>query len=599
MPDALRADGLVLAALPTTLTIRPASSGRVVFQLHDEQDRPVHDYPIDFTILGQALDGGIIDARLSTDRSLTDEDGSAAVQVIIDSLFGGGHSAELFVRASTPGAPAASVYVFVTTDTDSVEIVPMAAPEFVRAVSVDRTQLYFFDDLNCHDVDLASPGSAPIRSRSVKEAPAGGSVVFTGVSGQGAHAVVGLGLDTSNQARVGGCLDLPGALLLANQTISATLLMDRLLPIPTGKYAVSSDITLPPPIPQPVAAIQSAWQEWARCPMDPSRLLLDCAIDALVTNGTNDPNDCVPVTGGEGQLGGILDARRGVVLSSTSATTTTKGATPCRDRVDGSGNVSLDALVDALFSESRIVLHNMNLAGLGAELGAIISAIHVDSTMRIIPDREPNKYLVDHELVAIGFPAATTPLLLKLADFGLPQSTAFGVPATFDAGQLKLPSHGFTLRLGAAAQYAFESTSLARLRNAPSASDLVSTVVTMARFVDRGNVLTGCAALDATVCDQTGNPRGCLAGACRNGLEALARKLTDSFSNLDGTGLDFYLFGSAPAVDLNGDRRADALGIRSSTLAVGTGLWMAEVRARAGSYSVNGFWAATRTGAAR
>jgi hypothetical protein len=82
-------------------------------------------------------------------------------------------------------------------------------------------------------------------------------------------------------------------------------------------------------------------------------------------------------------------------------------------------------------------------------------------------------------------------------------------------------------------------------------------------------------------------------------MEALARKLTDSFSNLDGNGLDFYLYGSAPAVDLNGDRRADALGIRSSTLAVGTGLWMAEVRARSGSYSVNGYWAATRTGAAR
>jgi hypothetical protein len=267
--------------------------------------------------------------------------------------------------------------------------------------------------------------------------------------------------------------------------------------------------------------------------------------------------------------------------------------------VDGNGKVSLDALVDALFNDSRVALHNINLAGLGGEIGAIINSIHVDSTMRVTADREPNKYLVDHELVDIGFPAATTPVVLKVADFGLPQPIAYGVLATFDAGQLKLPSHGFTLRLGAAAQYVFESTSLSGLRNSPSATDLVSTVVAMARFVDKGSVLTGCAALDATVCDQTGNSRGCLAGACRNGLEALARKLTDSFSNLDGNGLDFYLYGSAPVVDLNGDRRADALGVRSSTLAVGTGLWMAEVRGRAGGYSVNGFWSATRTGAAR
>jgi hypothetical protein len=600
MPDALRGDGLVLAALPSTLTIRPESSGSVVFRLQDEQERPVHDYPIDFAILGQAVDGGVVAARLSTDRSLTNDDGAAAVQVIIDALAGGGHSAELFVQASAPGADATSVYVFVTTDTDSVEIVPLAAPEFVRAVSVDRTQLYFFDDSSCSDVDLASAGSPPIRSRSVKEAPAGGSAVFTGVSGQGAHAVVGLGLDSSNMARVGGCLDLPGGLLLENQTISATLLMDRLLPIPTGTYAVSSDLPLATPIPQPVAAIQSAWQEWARCPMDPARLLLDCAIDALVTNGTNDPNDCVPVPGGEGQLGGVLDARRGLVLSSVTATTTIKGATPCRDRVDGDGNVSLDALVDALFSDSRVALHNMNLEGLSSEIGALISSIHIDSTMRITADREPNTYIVDHELIDLAFPAATTPIALKVSSLGLPQPAADGVQASFSLGQLKFtPPHGFTLRLGTAAQYAFESTSLAKLRNAPNASDLVSAVVSMARFIDKGKVLTGCAALDATVCDQTGNPRGCLAGACRNGLDALARKLTDSFSNLDGNDLDLYLSGSAPVVDLNGDRRADALGIRSSTLAVGTGLWAAEVRSRAGSYSVYGSWAATRTGPAR
>ncbi len=601
MPDALRGDGLVLAALPNTLTIRPASSGNVIFRLHDEEERPVRGYPIDFAIAGQAVQGGILAARLSSDRGLTNEDGAAAVQVIIEGLAGGGHSAELFVNASAPGATATSVYVFVTTDTQSVEIVPMAAPEFVRAVPVDRTQLYFFDDSNCSDVDLASAGRGPIRSRSVKEALTGGSVVFTGVSGRGSHAVVALGLDSTGLARVGGCLDLPGELLLENETISATLLMDRLLPVPTGMYLVSSDIALPPPIPQPVAAIQSAWQEWARCPLDPARLLLDCAIDALGSNGASDLDDCVPVVGGEGQLAGTLEARRGLALASTSATATSKDATPCRDKVDDRGNVSLEALVDTLFSDSRVALTNMNLGGLASEVGALLSQIHVESTMRITAGREPNRYVVDHDLVDIGFPGATPPLVLTVVSLGLPQSAAPGIQASFESGpgQLKLPTHGFTLRLGTAARYAFESHSLAKLRYSSSAADLVDAVVSMARFMDKGSLLTGCAAVDAVVCDQTNNPRGCLLGACRNGLDALARRLTDSFSNLDGSGLDFYLYGSAPAIDLNGDRRADTLGIRSSSLAVGPGLWIATMRTRSGSYSVNGFWAATRIGVAQ
>jgi len=545
------------------------------------------------------VDGGAIDARLSTDRGLTDEDGSAVVQVIIDGLSGGGHSAELFVQASCQGADARSVYVLVTTDTHSVEIVPMAAPEFVRAVSVARTQLFFFDDVNCSAVDLAGPTSVQTRSRTVQEAGAGGSATFFGVSGQSAHAVVGLGLDGSNVAQFAGCLDLPGSLLLENQTISVTLLMDRLLPIPTGSYAVSSDITLPPPTPQPVVAIQSAWQEWVRCPMDPARLLLDCTIDSLVTNGTNDPNDCVPVAGGEGQLGGILAGRRGVELASTSATSTTKGATPCRDRVDSNGKVSLEALVDSLFTDSRVALNNMNLGSLSLEIAALVSSIHLNSTMRITPDREPNKYLVDHDLVDVGFPAALSPLTLRVTTLGLPQPGAHGVQATFISGRLSLLPHGFTLHLGTAAQYAFESSSLSRVRNSGSTADLVGAIVSMARLADKGNVLTGCDALDALLCDQTSNPRGCLAGACRNGLDALARKLTDAFSNLDGNGLDFYLNGSAPVVDLNNDRRAEALGIRNSTIAVGAGLWIAEIRSRSASNSVSGSWAASRAPASR
>jgi hypothetical protein len=580
---------------PGSLTIRPTSSGRVEFQLRDEQDQPVPDYPLDFSIAMENVDGGAIHARLSTDRSLTDGKGSAVVQVIIEGLASDNRSAEFFVQAATQGAATASVYVFVTTDTYNVEIVPVAAPDLVRAVNVARTQLFFFDQLDCNAIDLTNPAAGTVRSRTLPDVVAGASCIVPGVSSEGTHAVVGLGLDTGNVARVAGCLDLPGSLLLENQTLSATLLMDHVLPVPTGTYAVSSDIPFPPPIPGPIALIQSTWQEWSRCPMDPARLWLDCTIDALVTNGTNDPNDCVPVEGGEGSLGGLLTARRGATLLSTSATGTTKPATPCRDQVDNSGKASLESTVDGLFGGSRSALTELNLASISAEIGDLLSTIHVTSSMSITPDRQPNLYLVDHTLLDVGFPSAVSPITLTASALGLPEPVAHGVQATLSPGRLVLPRHGFTLRLGTAAQYAFESTSLQKLRHAASATELVNAVAALARFSDKGSWLTGCDALDAAVCDQVGSPRGCLAGACRTGLGALAHKLSDSFSNLNGAGADFYLLGAAPVVDLNNDRHADAIGIRSSTVAVGTGLWAAEVASSLGSFGVSGSWAASGT----
>lgn len=597
MPDALRADGLMLVSIPGSLTIRPTSSGRIEFQLHDEQDQPVPDYPVDFSIVTESHDGGAIQARLSTNRSLTDGKGSTVVQVVVEGMGSDAGFAEFFVQATTQGAPAAaSVYVFVTNDTYNVEVVPIPAPELVRAVSVSRTQLFFFDQLDCSAIDLTNPASAPIRSRTLPDVVAGASCVVSGVSGRGAHAVVGLGLDASNVARVAGCLDLPGSMLLENQTISATLLMDRLLPVPTGTYAVSSDIPLPPPTAAPMARILSAWQEWSRCPMDPARLWLDCTIDSLVTNGTNDPNDCVPVEGGEGVLGGMLTARRGTALPSTGSTGASSAVTPCRSGLDNSGRPSLESTVDALFGSSRTTLVELNLASLSAEIGGLLSSIRLTSAMRITPDRQPNEYLVDHALIDIGFPSAISPITLKTSTLGLAEPTALGVQATLTTGPTaRLDRHGFTLRLGTAARYAFESTSLQKLRHTANATELVDAIAAIAKLSDKGTSLTGCDALDAAVCDQVGYARGCLVGACRAGLGALAHKLSDSFNNLNGPGSDFYLLGSAPVVDLNNDRHADALGARSSSVAVGTGLWAAEIASRLGSFGVSGSWTASGT----
>jgi hypothetical protein len=330
--------------------------------------------------------------------------------------------------------------------------------------------------------------------------------------------------------------------------------------------------------------------------MDPARLWLDCTVDSLVTNGSNDPNDCVPVAGGEGPLGAQLEARRGTALQSTTVTGK-RPPTSCRDKIDSNGKSSLEAIVDALFDSSRSPLDAKNLSGFPDEIATLLSAFHLNSTMGIAADKQPNSYIIDHALVDISFPQSST-LLLKATTLGLAVPSAHGVLASVQYGYLKIPPHWFTLRLGTAARYAFEDSSLQKARGMTDATQLINAVFGLARLSDRGRLLTGCDALDAALCDQVKESRGCLLGACRTGLVALAQKLSGAFDSLDGDGLDFYLTGSAPLADSNGDGRADSLGlVRSSTGLAASGLWVGQILSGAGSCGVSGSWAASSVAA--
>ena len=593
LPDAARASGLRLSSAPSSLVIRPGSSGRVTFLLHDELGLSVPDYPLTFAIRDDGSGDGTANARLSSEQGQTDDNGAAELEIIVGNLASDNRPSAFSVAATCPGSNEFQADILVTTNVYSVEILPMPPAD----VPIVATRLLFFDATTCGDLDLTNLNAAPIRPRTPHTVSANASFVFSGVAASGSHAVVGLGLDSYTSVQVGGCIDIPGASLFESETIRATLFMDRLFPVPQGTFQIASDFTLVPP-PSALARVQSVWRQWAGCPLDPAQLWLDCTLDALATNPASDPLDCVPVPGAEGSLGALLFPRRGAVVAPPGGgTPASTSDTPCRSQTDSTGNgtPSLESIVNGLFSGTSGQLLGAKLGALPSEIATLLDGVRIDSQMTITAGSDLNGYTIKHDLLGLTFPDALTPISFATPTLGLPVSSVFGILATLKSSQLSIPSHSFTLRLGTSARYAFEATSL-KSRGARDSLSLVKAIFGLAQWSDQGAVLSGCSALDAAICDQVKQARGCLVDACQSGLDALGAKLAGAFDNLDGKALDFLLYGVGPVVDLDGDGRVDALGLggRAGSASVSPGLWSATFDTQGGTYGSYGSWTATR-----
>ncbi len=601
-PDAGIPAGLAMDVSPPTLVIRPGSSGRALFSLRDANGAAVPNYPLSFTTVDENGNPAPVDARLSAPQVLTQDDGSAALEIMLGNWAGQSLPVSFAVQATCAGGVTAAVDVMVTTNAYSVEVVPVAAEDLLGtgAANVKTTRFLFYDDTTCGELDLTdlnSLTSGSARPRTPHTVAAYGSWVFSGIAGTGSSAVVGIGLDSNTFPLISGCVDIAGASLSESQTMITTLYMDRLYPIPRGTFDVSSDFVLTP-APAALGPAQSTWAMWSLCGLDPARLWLDCTLDALNTTAA-DPLDCVPIEGSEGTLGASIVARRGTVVApvsgTTIGTTSNDAGTSCRGPLDKSGNRSLESIIDGLFANARTQLQASKLDAFSDEIASLLREIRLDSQLDITDADSINNFLVEHSLVQITFPWAIAPISLKTASLGLPYTSA-QVQATLKAGQLSLSNHAFTLRLGSTTRAAFEATSL-KSRSAEDADSLVKAVFGLAQWKDNTGTLTGCAALDAALCDQLKQARGCLSNACQSGLTALASKLDQAFDGLDGNGFDFKLSsGAAPVVDFGGDGLADALGLGggAGTVSAGSGSWYATFDSRGSDFTVYGSWTASR-----
>jgi hypothetical protein len=565
--------GFRIQALPEAVAIMPNASRQIVFVLLDGQDQPVPERVLQFTIVDPARARG---ATLSLDRGVTNQAGEVTLQVIA------GEATAFILRASGPRAPDAEVVVIVDPATHgTVEVIPefLAAPG--EEIAITSVRLFFVTRASCAEVSREMPENVLFPVRIV--AP-GTPALYPTVSTEDQHAVVGHGLDASGAVRADACVDLPGRAVLTHETVRLLLPLRAIRPSVAGVYRAISLFQIPESSPA-VAAIREAWTELSACPFDPARIWLDCTVDALHDTDADDPLDCQPSAADDRAFDGRLAARRGLPLSDA-------GAARCRGPQDGAGRVALEVELERLFGMPQPPLV-ADLPKITREATDLLRTFRLHSTLEVTHTIGIDRYQIDHRLDALEFTIRGAPVTVSLFDLGLPARLARFVSGRARGADLELASHGFTLRLGTAARTAFERGSLGGRGIPPAVAPFVTAIFSSVSFPVQGRPSHGCYALSDLVCPLIGGAEGCLLNACTMGLSALARKLERAFALLDGEDLDLLLEGSAPIVDRDGDRRADALGwlVPNSSL---PGFWSGELRTPAATLRLPGIWTADR-----
>ncbi len=563
---------LTLRADPE-INVNPSESRDVLFLLVNARGAPVSDGVVQFSIVDDPPFSEAKGATLSHGTGVTDVQGRVLLQILA------GNPTFFKIRASTARAPDVFVVVFVSSGAHAAaEIVPVVAPDSGDSFEgINTVRLIFHDNATC----AKTPFDKVPEFRPARTLPIETSALFSSISTDKPHAVVGLGLDGAGIVQMRGCIDLPGAILLLQEPIRVFLPLLPWRPTPDGRYRAQSYLRLTT-MPRAATQIAEAWGDLSACPSDPARLWLDCTIDALGGTSASDPLDCRPGPDDDRAFGGRLAARRGTAASVGMR---------CRNGQDAAGKPSLDVIVERLFGMPRAPIATA-LDALARDAGRPFMEFRLTSTLRITP-AATGQFSIEHKLESVELTARPDEKIsIDLNTLGLPGQQAKFVNAQLRRNELRISDHGFTLRPGLLARLGFIRTSL-RSRGAPQDVGAFVTALFSTATVTAGPQPTaGCGALDAVVCADLGESSGCLGMACIQGLSTLTRHLEGSFSALDGEDLDFHMQGVVPVVDRDNDKVAEALGGLSGV--VSPGVWIGEVRSRAGNTPVTGFWAADR-----
>ena len=583
---------LVLAPIPETVRVMPGERAILHFALTSQG----------VGVAGQRLTFGIVDdpdagskpqgATLATDNALTDAEGVAQIAV------NAGQVALFRVRASTANQTVETEGVVLVTpgDVGDVQIAPFFLPGTPAAAGVTVIDVAFFDSTRCASIPFSR---LPNPGRAIRSVPASDGIAqFDTVAIALNHAVVGRARDGRGVVQAQGCIDLPGTTLVAGDLVRVALPLAEASPSPVGAFDVTSQFSFANP-PAASAAIAAPWLDLQDCPLDPAQLWLDCTIDALSGSSAEDPGDCQPVDGAEGELGAALAARRGTPLTAAGGQ-----ASACRGSQDALGAASHDALLAGSFGAPK-PSGLVSLHAIAQDAGSVLSSLTIKSRLVVAATPSPDVFEATHTftsvVLSIGRTASTEVVLAPLA---LPALVAPYIHATTVSRALLLDQHRVTLRLGAVARIAFGRLALAtrglpasspaalnallRLAAVPLPPDLAQATQTV--------TANGCEALDRLLCTDLGRAVGCLLKACNDGVAALAARLDAGFDAASGDGLDLVIqSGRAPLIDLHRSGVADRLG-DVSTFPPAPASWSATLRTPAGNEQLTAQWEALRAG---
>ncbi|HVZ71024.1 MAG TPA: hypothetical protein VHJ20_01505 [Polyangia bacterium] len=553
-----------LQAMPETVWVQPGQAGSVAFLVLGPTNAPLPGAPVSFSIEDDPATAGTEAQGATLAATTTSADASGVATAHLTA----GLPTVFRVRATTADAVAEVVVIVAAGLVSSVDVAPFfAAP--ARAAAVATTiQILFFDNGSCGAISARHP---PQPARTMRSLPAASAVSrFQYVSTAVGNAIVGRAIDARGAVVALGCVDLPGPTLVAGVNVEVALPLDDAGPDPTGTFSATTSLAVTPAIPA-ADAIAAAWRDLTDCPLDPAQRWLDVTSDAL---------------GSTSDVGAALAALRGAFITGPDGS-----ATACRGPRTASDEVSADAVALGLFG-TPTPQPILSLEAAADDAAHLFDALQVRSTLVVRAGATEGALDVTHTLDTVVFQRGDRTSEVALEPLGLPELVTTMNATVREPGTLVLPERGFTLRLGTAARNGFGALALVPRGLPGDAPNVVAALAGLAQ--DETGATHGCDALDGALCPRLGKAAGCLAAACDQGLDALAKRLDASFTTADGDGYDLYLAGAAPLLDTHGNGLADRLG--DLQLAGQAGAWTVELRPRSGQRALSASWEAIRVG---
>jgi hypothetical protein len=349
------------------------------------------------------------------------------------------------------------------------------------------------------------------------------------------YALLGRAEDASGHLLAQGCIDIPAALIPAGSSVNVPLPLTAVVPSAIGAYQLDSKLTIAP------AAAGAATQPWhalAACPYGLAQALLDATAELLSPS-----------------LQSAVDTARGAPTGSPA----------CRPSQNTAGTQSsLDADLEALLTTPMAPADQ--LASMVSDLDTLVASAEITSTLTIA-DAGAGLFTATHALGSVHTGLPSPAPTFDASAFGLPVATVKDVPISYDAGKLTIGAHGFTLRLPALWQKAFEDGVIAPRFPALMPPSTRGWLGVSVGAVMHG-AMTGCMGVEDLICAKTGAAAcaGNIAPACVTALDHVAAQLEAGFRVTPG--IDFTLSGDCAAADSDGNLAID-------TLSAGT--WMTPI----------------------